>query len=458
MTQTVADTTSSDRPVDQPYQYPPRREFAEPDWRRIPGYRDVSEADWLNARWQRQHTVRSLAALGAALGDLLPDTLAMSIRRDQAERATMSMAIPPYMLGTMRLDDLWNDPIRRYMAPAFAERSTEFPSHPTARQDPVHEHEMWVEEGLIHKYPTKVLVEVVTTCPQYCGHCTRMDLVGLDVPQVSKRRIGGRIGDRYDAMLDYLRSTRSVRDVVVSGGDVANAPIQQLEDFLTRLFAIENIRDVRLATKGLVGLPQHFLQDDILRAMERIAKAALANGVELVVHTHVNHANSVTPLVAKAVGAMLEVGIRDVRNQGVLLRGVNDTTEDILDLCFTARDRARMMPYYMHMCDSVPNAEHWRTTLGHAQDLQNSIMGYLPGFATPRFLCEPTGLGKRWVHQQKSYDRTRGISCWTKNYRTSAEVDDPDALTREYRFYDPVDLLPEEGKEYWRRFLRQSAS
>ncbi len=72
-------------------------------------------------------------------------------------------------------------------------------------------------------------------------------------------------------MLDYLRRTPSVRDVVVSGGDVANMPWPRLEEFLTQLLAIENIRDIRLATKALIGLPQHWLQDDVRAGMERVA-------------------------------------------------------------------------------------------------------------------------------------------------------------------------------------------
>jgi lysine 2,3-aminomutase len=441
----------------QPYTYPPKREFAEPDWRRIPGFRDVTEADWLNARWQRRHTVRSVDKLQAVLGSLLPADLAGSIRRDQAERATMALSIPPHMLATMRVGDLWRDPLRRYLAPAFHERDPEFPSHPMAMRDSLHEADMWMVEGLTHKYPTKVLCELLTTCPQYCGHCTRMDLVGLDVPTVTKRRIELRNRDRYQQMLGYLAATPSVRDVVVSGGDIANVPIGELEDFLGKLFAIEHIRDVRLATKGLIGLPQHFLTGEVLAGLERIATAARANGVELAVHTHINHANSVTPLVAKAVSALLDLGIRDVRNQAVLLRGVNDSVQDLLDLCFTMRDRARIMPYYVYMCDMVPNSEHWRTSLGHTQELQDAIMGYLPGFATPRFICDPPYLGKRWVHQEKSYDRVRGISYWTKNYLTPLEADDPGALSREYVSYDPVGTLPEEGKEYWRAFVRDRA-
>ena len=138
---------------------------------------------------------------------------------------------------------------------------------------------MWVAEGLTHRYPTKVLAELLPTCPQYCGHCTRMDLVGNSTPQVAKLKFDLKPVDRYDAMIDYLRRTPGVRDVVVSGGDVANMPWQNLEAFVARLLEIENIRDIRLATKALMGLPQHWLQDEVRAGMERLATVARARGV-----------------------------------------------------------------------------------------------------------------------------------------------------------------------------------
>jgi len=98
----------------------------------------------------------------------------------------------------------------------------------------------------------------------------------------------------------------------------------------------------------------------------------------------------------------------------------------------------------------IPFSEHWRVSLAHAQELQHGIMGYLPGFATPRIVCDVPFVGKRWVHQADAYDRVHGISAWTKNYRTSIELDDPEALTRTYPYYDPIDTLPEEGRAWWR--------
>jgi lysine 2,3-aminomutase len=283
-----------------------------------------------------------------------------------------------------------------------------------------------------------------------------MDLVGNSTPVIDKLKFDLKPVDRHSAMLDYLRRTPSVRDVVVSGGDVANLPWPRLEEFLTRLLEIENIRDVRLATKALMGMPQHWLQDDVRAGMERVARLARRRGVSIAIHTHVNHANSVTPLVAKASRAMLDTGIRDVRNQGVLLNGVNADPHALLDLCFALLDGAQVMPYYFYMCDMIPFSEHWRVSVADAQRLQHHIMGYLPGFATPRIVCDVPFVGKRWVHQLADYDRVKGISYWTKNYRTSIEADDPEALTRTYEYYDPIHSLPEEGQQWWREHADDS--
>ncbi|MBS43519.1 MAG: lysine 2,3-aminomutase [Nocardioides sp.] len=443
----------------QPYPYQ-RTELVEPDHRRYPGWADVTDEEWTSVQWQRAHCVKNVGQLRALLGDLVDERFFADLERDQAERATMSMLVPPQMLNTIASRDVpagpgslteawYADPVRRYMLPVFSDRRTDWASHPHATRDSLHEHDMWVAEGLTHRYPTKVLAELLPTCPQYCGHCTRMDLVGNSTPQVAKLKFVGKPVDRHEAMLDYLRRTPAVRDVVVSGGDVANMPWPRLEAFLGSLLEIENIRDIRLATKALVGLPQHWLADDVRAGVERVASTARARGVSLAVHTHANHASSVTPLVAAASRALLEAGVRDVRNQGVLLDGVNADPHALLDLCFALLDGASITPYYFYMCDMIPFSEHWRVSVADAQRLQTAIMGYLPGFATPRIVCDVPFVGKRWVHQLHSYDTDRGISYWTKNYRTSIESGDSEAVSRTYEYYDPIHTLPESGRAWW---------
>lgn len=375
----------------QPYAYT-RAELVEPDWTRIPGFKDVTAEEWRSAQWQRSHCVKNVKQLREVMGHLLEERVYEDLARDQAERATMSMLLPPQMLNTIVPNDdyagtfteaFYADPVRRYMLPMFSDRRADWPSHPHATRDSLHEHEMWATEGLTHRYPTKVLAEILPTCPQYCGHCTRMDLVGNSTPVIDKLKFTIKPQQRLDDMLDYLRRTPGVRDVVVSGGDVANMPWPRLESFLTSLLEIENIRDIRLATKALMGMPQHWLADDVRAGVERVARLGRQRGVMIAMHTHVNAAQSVTPLVAEATRAMFEAGLRDVRNQGVLMRGVNDSVPQLLDLCFALLDGATITPYYFYMCDMIPFSEHWRVSVKEAQHLQHGILGYLPGFATP---------------------------------------------------------------------------
>ncbi|HAH07759.1 MAG TPA: lysine 2,3-aminomutase [Elusimicrobia bacterium] len=458
MTKAVKNVEFKARAAEQPFTYPLKREFVEPDWRRLPGYKDVTKEQWESAVWQRRSTVKNLKELKAAFGGFLKDDLLESLEKDQKDIATMSILVPPQMLNTMNEKDLWSDPVRRYMLPAFKDRHPVWPSHPLASRDSLHEAEMWAAEGLTHRYPTKVLAELLSTCPQYCGHCTRMDLVGNDTAQVKKFGFATPQKERLEKMLEYLRKTPQVRDVVVSGGDIANLPIAQLEAFVDALLEIPNIRDIRLATKGLIAIPQHFLQEDVQRGLGRLFKKAFDRGVDIAVHTHINHANQVTPLVGKAVKRLHELGARDVRNQGVLMRGINATQKDLLELCFMMVDHAKIMPYYFYMCDIIPSAEHWRVPIHDAQKLQHDIMGYLPGFATPRLVCDVPFVGKRWVQQVKHYDLENGISYWTKNYRTSIEADSPEALTKLYEYYDPVDTLPPAGQEYWRKRKAEEAA
>jgi lysine 2,3-aminomutase len=432
-----------------PYTYE-RRTLREPDWTRLPGWRDVTPAQWRDVQWQRAHCIKNAKQLHAVVGDLLDSHVYDDLEEDQKRFATMSILLTPQVLNTIAAecgsysDDgpasytaaFMTDPVRRYMLPVASDRDPVWPTHPYAQRDSLHEQDMWVVEGLTHRYPTKVLAELVSTCPQYCGHCTRMDLVGNSTAQIEKTKLLLRPVDRQDRIIDYLRATPGVRDIVVSGGDVANVPWPRLESFLMRVLAIESIRDIRLATKALADLPQHWLQPTVVDGLHRVASVASTRGVNLAIHTHVNHANSVTPLVAEAARAALDAGVRDVRNQGVLMQGINNTQRALLDLCMALQGEAGILPYYFYLCDMIPNAEHWRTSVAEAQRLQEAIMGYLPGYATPRLVCDVPWLGKRWVHQLISYDTELGVSRW------SSDGD-------RHVYYDPIASLPESGARWW---------
>src|ERR1700761_5633021 len=98
----VADSSDADftASVGQPYTYQ-RRELSEPDWRRYPGWAEVTESQWRDPQWQRAHSVKNITQLRAVMGELLDDDVYVDLAADQQQRATMSMLLPPQMLNTI---------------------------------------------------------------------------------------------------------------------------------------------------------------------------------------------------------------------------------------------------------------------------------------------------------------------------------------------------------------------
>src|SRR5215469_3545862 len=133
--------------IEQPYVYR-RSALVEPDWRRLPGWAAVTRDEWESAQWQRAHCVKNVRQLRAVLGDGVDEAFYADLVRDQAERATMSMLLPPQMLNTIVpglspadlgfSDAFYADPVRRYMLPVFSDRHQEWPSHPHASRDSLH--------------------------------------------------------------------------------------------------------------------------------------------------------------------------------------------------------------------------------------------------------------------------------------------------------------------------------
>ena len=160
---------------------------------------------------------------------------------------------------------------------------------------------MWVVEGLTHRYPTKVLAELLSTCPQYCGHCTRMDLVGNDVPQVEKLKFHVPQKDRHQQILDYLqqdalgaRRRRLRRRYRQPAHQPARAVRQRAARYPEHS---RHPAGVQGPDRPAAALPAGQRRS---QGLERLAKKAFERGVDLALHTHANNAQQVTPLVGKA--------------------------------------------------------------------------------------------------------------------------------------------------------------
>ena len=253
-------------------------------------------------------------------------------------------------------------------------------------------------------------------------------------------------------MIDYLRA--HPRRCATSSSPAATSPTcrgRTSRRSSTRLLEIENIRDIRLATKALMGLPQHWLADDVVEGVgARVAPRPAARRLARDPHPRQQRPVGDAARSPRAARAMLDAGVRDVRNQGVLMRGVNDSPEALLDLCFALQDEAVDHAVLLLHVRHDPVREHWRLSLAEAQAPAARDHGL------PARLRDAADRLRRALRRQALGAPGRGATTASAGSRTGARTTAPpsrptttEALSREYVYYDPIYTLPASGQEWW---------
>ncbi|MCA9537680.1 MAG: KamA family radical SAM protein [Myxococcales bacterium] len=405
-------------------------------WRRIPAYADVDEATFLDHRWQSKHTITRPDKLLAALAGLAP---AGFIADAEAgfHKAPMALRVSPYLLSLIDWSDPENDPLRIQFIPLA---SRFLPDHPKLGLDSLAEQADAPTPGLTHRYVDKALFLVIDTCPVYCRFCTRSYAVGLDTDTVSKVQLKPK-KERWEPAFAYIASRPELEDIVISGGDAYNLRVDWIREIGTRLLSMDNIRRIRFASKGMAVMPQKILTDeDWFRALIEVHRFGRARGKEVALHTHFNHPNEVTEISQRAAHRLFAEGLT-VRNQTVLLRGVNDTPAS-MGLLVKRLGHINVHPYYVYVHDMVQGAEDMRTTVQTAVDVEKWVRGTTAGFNTPKFVVDaPGGGGKRSAHSYEYYDRRTGISVYT------APSVKPG---KQFLYFDPIDQLAPDIQAAWR--------
>ncbi len=326
----------------------------------------VPEESWNDWKWHFRNRITTVDELAR----LIPLSA-----REQAQFKLVTLKYPlsitPYYLSLIDADNP-GDPIRKQAVPCFQEIALSG----FGTEDPLEEKRDSVVPGLVHRYPDRVLMVLTDLCAMLCRHCTRK----------REWRHGGwvRTQSEIEAMLNYIRSNKGVRDVILSGGDPLTLSTRRLEEVISKLRQIEHVEIIRIGTRFPVVLPQRI--DDELCAM-------LSKYGPIWVNTHFNHPREITPESALACDKLLRSGV-PVNNQTVLLRGVNDTPETQLKLC-QALLRIKVRPYYLFQCDEVQGTEHFHTPVGTGIKIMERMRGHTSGLAIPTFVIDlPGGGGK----------------------------------------------------------------
>jgi len=340
--------------------------------RRFTG-KDISEDEilkkWRDYRWQLRHAVRDLKTFEGLTGIEFSREEKLSY---QAVLEKFPLSITPYYFSLIDFDDYQNDPIFLQAFPSPRELNiTRYDL-----KDPLLEEKDSPVPLITHRYPDRVLFLVSNMCSMYCRHCTR------------KRKVGDRdsIPDRDEIRegLEYIRTTPTVRDVLLSGGDPFLLEDDYLDWILTELGEIPHVEVVRIGTRTPAVLPYR-ITDSLVTMLKRHHP--------LWINTHFNHPRELTTSARKALRKLADAGI-PLGNQSVLLAGVNDCPR-IMKALVHKLVHNRVRPYYMYQCDLSEGLSHFRTPVGKGIEIIESLIGHTSGFAVPTYVIDaPAGGGK----------------------------------------------------------------
>ncbi len=266
------------------------------------------------------------------------------------------------------------DPIARQFVPDPAELDVE----PGERADPIGDDAYSPLEGIVHRYPDRVLMKLVHVCPVYCRFCFRRAMVG-------PRGRSALTSEKLAAAYAYIRGHAEIWEVILTGGDPLVLSVRRLREMVRTLAAIDHVKIIRVHTRVPVVMPE--------RVTRELARALKAKGKATYVVLHANHPRELTPAARAACARFIDAGI-PMLSQSVLLKGVNDDATTLGEL-MRALVESRIKPYYLHHGDLAPGTAHLRTGIGDGQELMRALRARHSGLCQPTYVLDiPGGSGK----------------------------------------------------------------
>ena len=340
------------------------KKYPESNYKNIDLYKDVSDEDWNNWKWQLKNVVKDI------------DTLKKIIKIDDSKEKNLTkclgkfkMGITPYYASLMD-KDYDRGVIRLQAVPRIPELDVAIDDH----ADPLHEDVDSPVPGLTHRYPDRVLLLVTHICSMYCRHCTRRRMVGDNDQHLSTKQI--------DECINYIREHKEVRDVLISGGDPFTLATNRLEYILKSLREIEHVEIIRIGSRMPVVMPQR-ITDNLVNMIKKYHP--------VYVNTHFNHPFEITREAKEACEKLANAGIQ-MGNQTVLLRDVNDCP-NIMKRLMHELLMIRVKPYYIYQCDLSRGISHFRTSISKGMEIMENLRGHTTGMAVPTFVVDAPGGG-----------------------------------------------------------------
>jgi lysine 2,3-aminomutase len=310
-----------------------------------------------------------------SLADLVGAGLVAETARAELDAVTAryAVSVTAEMAGLIDPSDS-RDPIARQFIPS----RDELVRQPEEQDDPIGDDVHAVVKGLIHRYPDRVLLKPLHTCPVYCRFCFRRETVGPD-------GAGSLTEAELAAAFAYIAAHDEIFEVIVSGGDPLMMSPRRIAAITDAASRTPHVKVMRWHSRVPLVDPDR-VSADLIAATKNFSGAVY-------VALHANHSREFTPAGRAALARLADAGIV-LLSQTVLLKGINDDAKVLEELMRTFVAN-RVTPYYLHHGDLAPGTAHFRTTIAEGQALMRHLRGRLSGIAQPTYIVDlPGGHGK----------------------------------------------------------------
>lgn len=331
----------------------------------------------LKAPWQQQLADISISAKALLLQLELPTSLLSAGEKGAQD---FPIRVPLAFLNRIKKGDI-NDPLLRQIWPLLEETQTP----PTGFVlDPLGEASSNTTPGIVHKYKNRVLLVVNGSCAIHCRYCFRRHFP-YDENRLSRQQ--------WLDTLEYIQQRPEINEVIFSGGDPLSSSDKRLFDLLEAIEAIPHVKRLRIHSRLPIVIPDRITPELI----QRLTSSRL----KIIMVVHANHANEIDNDVGNTLQTMKRAGIH-VLNQSVLLKGVNDNAQSLIDLSERLFE-CDTLPYYLHLLDPVVGAHHFDVSESVATQLLLDIQKTLPGFLVPKLVREVDGRPSKTLIPIKSH-------------------------------------------------------
>lgn len=274
--------------------------------------------------------------------------------------------------------------------------------------DPIGDKNFFKAPQLIHRYYSRVLFTPTTVCPVHCRYCFRKN--ELNSPEEIFQQ-------DFEQTLKYLNDHPEISEVIFTGGDPLTLSNQRLEKYLRSFAQIKSIKDIRFHSRYPVILPSRLDEE-----FSSLLTWASSNFRTVTLAIHANHISEFDEANRKAIQELHRSGVQ-LLSQTVLLKGVNDDSQTLIDLFEHFLD-LKIRPYYLHHPDQVKGGLHFYLSLETGRKIYQTLRDKLPGWALPHYVIDiPEGHGKVTAYNPEATTFSGQLITRTGEKRTLQEPD-----------------------------------